>query len=267
MDLTIDKLAIPRKQSITRQTATYAQTYTSDTHPVINGYVTLETPLTPTNVVRYYPRIYEGKPPDAPSMSEYLCYAEVYASTASRNTRMADLTKGRLLYSTEVTSTVDNINVLKIRCEKPDGTSFLINPGYYLGSGLYCVGIHFKDFYWYPYSGDARLYNENDGIAPARREVRTSDNVNFEVAIAPTTFKFSVEIDVYNASRHEMVDSRVVNNLDYDSYMGRGGLYNYWVCIGADYKDKNAAALDPSGRWYTEDKVIKTDIDINATFT
>jgi hypothetical protein len=64
-----------------------------------------------------------------------------------------------------------------------------------------------------------------------------------------------------------MVGSQIVDSIDSNSYMGRGGLYAYRLCVGADYKDKNAAAIDPSGKWYTENITRRTDIDVQYDWT
>lgn len=200
-------------------------------------------------------------------MSPIICYAEVYTNTSStQSTRIGDLTKGRIAYSTEAVGTVDNVDILKIRCDLPNGSSFMINPGYYLGSGLYCVGIEFLKFQYMAYDNTTKDLDLTRGLAPKVRETRTVDNTNFEVAIFPGTFKFSVKMTTYWQPEHRIYDERIVDNLDYDSVYGRGGLNTYYVCAGVDYKDKNAAALDPSGLWYTEDEVKKTDIDLSVSW-
>lgn len=270
MTLTIQNLAIPRKQPVTRKTATYTRGYTPETYHIISGNMTLTNPLTPSDpTIKYYPRIYEGKPPDALPSENYLCYAEVYANRSStQDTRIADLTKGRLLYKVAPSGqTIDSYDRLVIECARPDGTTFTINPGAGLSSGLYCVGIRFMNFQWQDYTGSVHTLGSAEGIAPRTRETRTTDNITFEVALAPEMFRITVEIDVYSASRQEIVRQETVANLDNYSSYGRGGLYYYWVCAGVNYKDKNAAQLDPSGEWYTEDKSIKTDIDVQVSWT
>lgn len=269
MGLTIAKLAIPRKQAVIYKTPTYTRSYTQTTKQVISGDMTLLTPVTPSQNIKYYPRLYTGAPPDAPPVSHsFLCYAEVYTNRSStQNTRIADLTKGRLLYYNEIVDTIGGQDIYKIRCEKPDGTSFLIDPGYRLIRGYYCAGIRFREFNYVDYIGNAQSLDLTAGFAPQHRETRTNDDANFEVALTSGTFTFSVEIEVYDVSQQRIVDTRVITNLDGDTYMGTGGLTSYWVCAGVDYKDKNAAQIDPSGQWYTEDKIIKTDIDVSVSWS
>jgi len=269
MELSIAKLAIPRKQAVIRKTPTYTRSYTQTTKQVISGDMTLLTPVTPSQNIKYYPRLYTGAPPDAPPVShDFLCYAEVYTNRSStQNTRIADLTKGRLVYYNEIVDTIGGENVYKIRCEKPDGSSFLIDPGYRLRQGYYCVGISFKEFKYADYMGSAQSLDPTAGFAPPHRETRTNDDINFEVALTTGTFTFSAEIEVYDASQQRIVDTRVITNLDGDSYMGTGGLTSFWVCAGVDYKDKTAAQIDPSGHWYTIEKNIKTDIDLSVSWS
>lgn len=261
MALTVQKLAIPRKQNTVMETASYTRGYTPEIYHVISGNMTIHTPLDPqTPIIKYFPRVYIG--------ATYL-KAFVYTNQSStQDVRIADLTKGVLLYQAVPNGeTVDGIDVMRIRCDKPDGTSFMLNPGYYLGSGLYCVGISFLDYQYVDCDRNVTTVVETAGIAPRNRETRTDDNINFEVAITPATFRFSVEIEIYNASTHDYEPRRIVNDLENDSYMGRGGLYSFYTCAGVDYKAESAAEQNPSGQWYTENKTIKTDIGVQVSWT
>ena len=263
MNLSIANLAIPCKRAVTHQTPTYTLNSTSATTQLVNANMTGITPITQGGqVIRYHPRAYEGKPPDAPSMAEYLCYADVYTNNnSSLSIRTKDITKGRLLYYTYVRDTIDSYNVYGIRCDRPDGTSFDINPGYYLGTGLYCVGVSF----WCFRCGGTQ-YVEGQGLAPSTKETRTLDGLDLEVALAPGLLDITVKIDVYNRSRDEVTE-RLVDSIDSDSYMGRGGLYTYYLCGGVDYKNKYTAQIDPSGHWYTETKNTKENIDLSISWT
>ena len=258
MELNIKNLAIPRKQSVIAKTASCIW---DDT---IDSYERMSAALPDVGNITYYPRLYKGNPPDVP-LGDYLCYAYVYTNGSDDG----DTTKGLLSYTViETDQIVDGYTVLKIRCDKPDGTSFIINPGYYLSSGRYCVGISFQYFRYVPRGGGSRvIYDDSTGFRPKTRETRTADYENFECALPTAIFDITVEIDVYSAVSHEMVGSQIVDSIDSDSYMGRGGLYAYRLCVGADYKDKNAALIDPSGKWYTEDITRRTDIDVRYDWT
>lgn len=257
MELSIKNLAIPRKQPTTTKTASCTWDDTTDT------FERMSAALPDVGNITYYPRLYKGTHPS--SGGNWLCYAYVYTNGSDDT----DTTKGLLTYHViETDQIVDGYTVLKMRCDKPDGTSFIINPGYYLGSGLYCVGITFMYFRYVPRGGGSRvIYDDSTGFKPKTRSTKTSDYENFECALPTAVFDITVQIDVYNASRHEMIDPRIVNSIDSDSYMGRGGLYVYRLCCGADYKDKNAAAIDPSGEWYTENITRRTDIDVQYDWT
>lgn len=258
MELSIKNLAIPRKQPVITKTASCTWDDTTDT------FERMSAALPDVGNITYYPRLYAGHPPDVP-LGDHLCYAYVYTDGSDDS----DTTKGLLTYhAIDTGQIVDGYTVLKIRCYKPDGTSFIIDPGYYLSSGLYCVGITFQYFRYVPRGGGSRvIYDESYGFKPQTRRTKTADYENFECALPAGVFDITVQIDVYNASRHEMESPRIVNSIDSDSYMGRGGLYNYRLCVGADYKDKNAALIDPSGKWYTESITRRTDIDVQYDWT
>lgn len=257
MELSIKNLAIPRKQPVITKTASCTWDDTTDT------FERMSASLPDVGNITYYPRLYKGTHPS--SGGNWLCYAYVYTNGSDDD----DTTKGLISYNViETDQIVDGYTVLKIRCDKPDGTYFIINPGYYLGSGLYCVGITFMYFRYAPRGGGSRvIYDDSTGFKPQTRRTKTSDYENFECALPTAVFDITVQIDVYNASRHEMADPCIVNGIDSDSYMGRGGLYAYRLCCGADYKDKNAAAIDPSGKWYTENITRRTDIDVQYDWT
>lgn len=257
MELSIKNLAIPRKQPVVTKAASCTWDDTTDT------YERMSAALPDVGNITYYPRLYKGTHPS--SGGNWLCYAYVYMNGSDDD----DTTKGLVSYNViETDQIVDGYTVLKIRCDKPDGTYFIIDPGYYLGSGLYCVGITFMYFRYVPRGGGSRvIYDDSTGFKPTTRRTKTSDYENFECALPTAVFDITVQIDVYNATSHEMVAPRIVNSIDSDSYMGRGGLYNYRLCVGADYKDKNAALIDPSGKWYTEDIIRRTDIDVQYDWT
>lgn len=258
MELSIKNLAIPRKQPTTTKTASCTWDDTTDT------FERMSAALPDVGNIAYYPRFYSGNPPNIP-LGNDLCHAYVYTNGSDDS----DTTKGLLRYiPIDTDQIIDGYVVKKISCYKPDGTSFVINPGYYLGSGLYCVGIGFQWFRYVPRGGGSRvIYDESYGFKPTTRRTKTSDYENFECALPVATFDITVQIDVYNATRHEMVGSQIIDSIDSDSYMGRGGLYVYQLCCGADYKDKNAALIDPSGKWYTEDITRRTDIDVQYDWT
>lgn len=257
MELSIKNLAIPRKQPVITKAASCTWDDTTDT------FERMSAALPDVGNITYYPRLYKGTHPSAGG--NWLCYAYVYTNGSDDS----DTTKGLLTYHViETDQIVDGYTVLKMRCDKPDGTSFVIDPGYRLVSGLYCVGITFQYFRYVPRGGGSRvIYDESTGFKPATRRTKTSDYENFECALPTAVFDITVQIDVYNATRHEMESPRIVNSIDSDSYMGRGGLYDYRLCVGADYKDKNAAAIDPSGKWYTENITRRTDIDVQYDWT
>lgn len=256
MELSIKNLAIPRKQPVITKTASCAWDDTTDT------FERMSAALPDVGNITYYPRLYRGTHPSAGG--NWLCYAHVYTNSSDDDT-----TKGLLTYHViETDQIVDGYTVLKMRCDKPDGTSFIIDPGYYLSSWLWCVGISFQYFRYVPRDGGSRvIYDESNGFKPQTRRTKTSDYENFECALSAGVFDISVQIDVYNASSHEMEGSRIIDGIDSNSYIGRGGLYSYRLCCGAAYKDKNAAAIDPSGEWYTENITRRTDIDVQYNWT
>ena len=265
MELSIQNLAKPRKQQVTRKTASYASQDTSHSRTRINGNLTIVPPVTPSTVIQYYARLYEGAPPSGFDPGGTMAYAEIYTNNNSGiAVRGASVAKGRICYTVESDGgTAGTYNTVKIHCRVYDNDTmttikdFWINPAYYLIRGHYCVGIRFK--YWRCDNADGStiIYNDGDTYAPKRRETRSNGFNVYECAAATGGFSMTIEVDDYNLARDEItVTTR--NGVDSDSSMGTGGLTSYAVCIGVDYKDKNAAAQDPSGHWLMDNIVRKT---------
>lgn len=265
MELSIQNLAKPRKQQVTRKTASYTSQDTSHSLTRINGNLTIVPPVTPSMVVQYYARLYEGAPPSGYTPAGTFAYAEIYTNNNSNiAVRGASVAKGRICYIVEPDGgTAGTYNTVKIHGIVYDNDTmttikdFWINPAYYLLRGHYCVGIRFK--YWRCDNADGStiIYNDGDTYAPKRRETRSNGFNVYECAAATGAFSMTIEVDDYDLARDE-IDVTTRNGVDSDSSMGYGGLTSYAVCIGVDYKDKNAAAQDPSGHWLMDSIDRKT---------
>lgn len=267
MELSIAKLAVPRKQAITHKTADYTINQTAIQYSRVSGDMSLVTP-TPPSGIGYYPRIYgNASPPSGWYAAGTFAYAEVYASTNAYDAKKARICYAREQVYNEGLQLYETRIHCYIRDDDGNESSFWINPGYYLPTGQICNNVYFWSWRYKPWNqaGKSDLSNPTSGMAPWRRITRINDNGNLELAIAAGTFDMTVKIGVYNYSTGEQLEDREVSGIDSDSRMGRGGLYTYQVCAGDTYKDQSAAALDPSGQWHI-DNITRYEQDISVSW-
>ena len=211
-ELTVAKLAIPRKASITRQTAEFTSTETA------------------YNI----DRVSASQVSVAPDISGW--GVTVYTNNSSDTiTRISDITTGFISYRVISVGTIDGYNEERIECTKPDGSTFMINPGYSLGSGNYVVDIRFHS--WWYRTGLSRAHVQLSGSIPYpySREIRTADGVNFGIALSTDFLAFKVEYRSYYAPTETLSDWKLSGVLDSmsDTRAGTGGLTAYRVKAGA----------------------------------
>lgn len=211
-ELSIAKLAIPRKANVGRQTASYVDTETS--------YTVEQVSTSQTTVI--------------PNIGGW--NATVYTNNSSNTiTRVSDISTGIITYSVVDVDTIDNYVVKRIECTKPDGTTFMINPGYALGSGNYVVDISFDSWWCRPASSASHVQSDGTISYPYSREIRTNDGINFGIALPTDMIGFKVEYLTYYAPTRTLSDWQLSSVLDSMSttQAGTGGLTAYRVKAGA----------------------------------
>ncbi len=223
-ELTIAKLAIPRKANVRTKTASFVDTETA--------YTIEQVSVSQTSVI-----------PDISGWS-----VTVYTGNSTSN-----VTTGMVSYAVVDDGYVDSYAIKKIQCTKPDGSTFLIDPGYGLVQGNYVVDIRFHSWWYRPSSGGTHQPISGAISYPYRRELRTADGVNFGVALPTDYLAFKVEYLVYYQPNQTLdSDWRMSAVLDSQSttQAGYGGLTAYRV---------------KAGSWDT-DRITPKMQDLNMTF-
>ena len=209
-ELSIAKLAIPRKANVGTKTASFVDTETAYTVEQVSASQTSVTP-------------------DISGWS-----AIVYTNNSSDTiTRVSDISTGTITYSVIDVDTIDNYFVKRIECTKPNGTTFIINPGYSLGSDNYVVDIRFNSWWYRPDSSTSHVQFNSSITYPYSREIRTNDGINFGIALPVDIIGFKVDYLVYYAPT-ETSTWRLSRVLDSNatSQAGTGGLTAYQVRAG-----------------------------------
>lgn len=210
-ELSIAKLAIPRKANVVRQTASYVDTETA--------YTVEQVSTSQTTVIS-----------DIGGWS-----ATVYTNKSNDTiTRVSDISTGTITYSVINVDTIDNYFVRRIECTKPDGTTFMINPGYSLGSGNYVVEIRFDSWWCRPALSASHVQFSGAISYPYSREIRTNDGINFGLALPTDMIGFKVQYLTYYAPTKTLSDWKLSSVLDSNatSQAGTGGLTAYRVKAG-----------------------------------
>lgn len=216
MELSIAKLAIPRKQAVITKNVDYTITDEAETVQrlsVNEEYVT----------------------PELPGWG-----ATVYTNNSStQSERIADLTTGLIWYEVIDTGrTIDGYSEKRILCHLPNGNTFQIDPDWGGGSGRWVIDITFNSW-WYRPAGSSAHVIMGSSIVPYSKEIRTVDGDYCEVALPTDFIAFKVNYTVYWASTHEIIGTYLSTVLDSNSYTpaGSGGLTNYRVKAGLWAKD------------------------------
>lgn len=210
-ELSIAKLAIPRKANVGRQTASYVDTETS--------YTVEQVSTSQTTVI--------------PNIGGW--NATVYTNNSSNTiTRVSDISTGIITYSVIDVDMIDNYIVRRIECAKPDGTTFIINPGYSLGNGNYVVDIRFDSWWCRPASSASHVRSDGAINYPYSREIRTNDGINFGIALPTDMIGFKVQYLTYYAPTRTLSDWQLSRVLDSNAttQAGTGGLTAYRVRAG-----------------------------------
>lgn len=211
-ELSIAKLAIPRKANVRTKTASFVDTEAAYTVEQVS---TSQTSVTP----------------DISGWS-----ATVYTNNSSNTiTRVSNISTGTITYSVIDVDTIDGYSVKRIECTKPDGTTFMINPGYSLVSGNYVVEIRFNSWWCRPALSASHVRSDGAISYPYSREIRTNDGINFGIALPTDMIGFKVEYRTYYAPTRTLSDWQLSRVLDSNSttQAGTGGLTAYRVCAGA----------------------------------
>ncbi len=211
-ELSIAKLAIPRKANVMKQTASYVDTETA--------YTVEQVSTSQTTVIS--------------DIGTW--YATVYTNNSSNTiTRVSDISTGIITYSVVDVDTIDNYVIKRIECTKPDGTTFMIDPGYALGSGNYVVDISFDSWWCRPASLASHVRFSGEISYPYSREIRTDDGINFGIALPTDMIGFKVEYITYYAPTRTLSNRQLSSVLDSNatSQAGTGGLTAYRVKAGA----------------------------------
>lgn len=211
-ELSIAKLAIPRKANVDRQTASYVDTETAYTVEQVS---TSQTTVT-ANIGAWN--------------------ATVYTNNSSNTiTRVSDISTGTITYSVIDVDTIDDYFVKRIECTKPDGSTFMINPGYALGSGNYVVDIIFDSWWCRPALSASHVRFSGTISYPYSREIRTNDGINFGIALPTDMIGFKVQYLTYYAPTRTLSDWQLSSVLDSmaKTQAGTGGLTAYRVKAGA----------------------------------
>ena len=211
-ELSIAKLAIPRKANVGRQTASYVNTETAYTVEQVS---TSQTTVI-SNIGGWN--------------------ATVYTNNSSDTiTRVSDISTGTITYSVIDVDTIDNYFVKRIECTKPNGNTFMINPGYSLGSGNYVVDIRFDSWWCRPALSTSHIQFSGTISYPYSREIRTNDGINFGIALPMDMIGFKVQYLTYYAPTRTLSDWRLSSVLDSmaTTQAGTGGLTAYRVSAGA----------------------------------
>lgn len=211
-ELSIAKLAIPRKANVDRQTASYVDTETA--------YTVERVSTSQTTVIS-----------DIGGWN-----ATVYTNNSSDTiTRVSDISTGTITYSVINVDTIDGYFVRRIECTKPDGTTFMINPGYSLDSGNYVVEIRFDSWWCRPALSASHVQFTGLISYPYSREIRTNDGINFGIALPTDMIGFKVQYLTYYAPTKTLFDWQLSSVLDSNatSQAGTGGLTAYRVRAGA----------------------------------
>lgn len=211
-ELSIAKLAIPRKQNIVRKNAVYTSADTTNS---------LQRPSTQQQSVSI----------------NFSGWGVIVFKNSPNDfiTRMRDMDKGTISYSVVDTGTaIGGYNEKVIQGRKPDGTYFYIDPGFFLGSGLYVVDIVFDKWFYRPSLYGAYVEASGGVTLPYLREMRT-DDIDHEIALPKGFLAFTVKYLVYNAVNERIEDDyRESHLLDTTSYSaaGTGGLTDYMAYAG-----------------------------------
>lgn len=210
-ELSVAKLAIPRKANVMKQTASYVDTETA--------YTVERVSTSQTTVIS-----------DIGGWN-----ATVYTNNSSNTiTRVSDISTGTISYLVINVDTIDNYFVRRIECTKPDGTTFIINPGYSLGSGNYVVDIRFDSWWCRPATSISHVQFNGAISYPYSREIRTNDGINFGIALPTDMIGFKVQYLTYYAPTRTLSDWQLSSVLDSSSttQAGTGGLTAYRVRAG-----------------------------------
>lgn len=210
-ELSVAKLAIPRKTNVRTKTASYVGTETSYTIEQVSASQTTVTP----------------------SISGWS--VTVYTNNSTNTiTRVSDISTGTLSYSVIDVYTDDSYAEKRIECTKPDGTTFRINPGYWHASGNHVVDIRFNSWWCRPKSSTEHFQFDGSIVYPYSREIRTSDGINFGVALPVDMIGFKVDYLVYYAPGDTFTwyTSTVLDSQS-TTRAGTGGLTAYHVKAGA----------------------------------
>ena len=210
-ELSIAKLAIPRKANVMKQTASYVDTETA--------YTVEQVSTSQTTVIS--------------DIGTW--YATVYTNNSSNTiTRVSDISTGIITYSVVDVDTIDNYVIKRIKCTKPDGTTFMIDPGYALGIDNYVVDISFDSWWCRPALSTSHIQFSGTISYPYSREIRTNDGINFGIALPTDMIGFKVQYLTYYAPTRTLSDwklSRVLDSMA-TTQAGTGGLTAYRVCAG-----------------------------------
>ena len=210
-ELSIAKLAIPRKANVRTKTASFVDTEAAYTVEQVSASQTTVTP-------------------DISGWS-----VAVYTNNSSDTiARVSNISTGTIAYSVIDVDTIDSYSVKRIECTKPNGSTFQINPGYSLSSGNYVVDIRFNSWWYRPNSSTSHVQFNSSITYPYSREIRTNDGINFGIALPLDIIGFKVDYLVYYAPTKtstwrlsSVLDSNVT------SQAGTGGLTAYRVSAGA----------------------------------
>lgn len=211
-ELSVAKLAIPRKANVRTKTASFVDTETAYTVEQVSASQTSVTP-------------------DISGWS-----ATVYTNNSSDTvTRVSNISTGTITYSVIDIDTIDSYSVKRIECTKPDGSTFQINPGYSLGSDNYVIDIRFDSWWCRPALSASHVQFSGAISYPYSREIRTNDGINFGIALPTDMIGFKVQYRTYYAPTRTLFDWQLSRVLDSNAttQAGTGGLTAYRVRAGS----------------------------------